>query len=218
MQDMSKARHFMVEGQVRTNDVTDLRIIELMGRIARERFVPDSRQAVAYSDVSVEVKAGRFLPDPRSLAKLVQALEIQPGDRVLDVACATGYSSALLAGLSADVTALEEDDELARLASANLRHVERLGRLSAVAGPLKQGCAQHAPYDAILVNGAVEELPQAWTDQLKEGGRLAVILNGGPVGKANLCVRRAGVLGKRVVFDATVPVIPGFTRAKTFAF
>jgi protein-L-isoaspartate(D-aspartate) O-methyltransferase len=68
------------------------------------------------------------------------------------------------------------------------------------------------------VNGAVEEIPQAWTDQLKEGGRLAVILNGGPVGKANLCVRRAGILGKRVVFDATVPVIPGFTRVKTFAF
>jgi protein-L-isoaspartate(D-aspartate) O-methyltransferase len=218
MQDMSKARHFMVEGQVRTNDVTDLRIFELMGQIARERFVPASRQALAYSDVCVEVKPGRCLPDPRSLAKLVQALEIKAGDRVLDVASATGYSSALLAGLSGDVTALEEDDELARAASANLRDVARLGRLAGVVGPLKQGCPQHAPYDAILVNGAVEEIPQAWTDQLKEGGRLAVILNGGPVGKANLCVRRAGILGKRVVFDATVPVIPGFTRVKTFAF
>jgi len=218
MQDMSKARHFMVEGQVRTNDVTDLRIVELMGQIARERFVPASRQALAYSDVCVEVKPGRFLPDPRSLAKLVQALEIKAGDRVLDLASATGYSSALLAGLSGDVTALEEDDELARAASANLRDVARLGRLAGVVGPLKQGCPQHAPYDAILVNGAVEEIPQAWTDQLKEGGRLAVILNGGPVGKANLCVRRAGILGKRVVFDATVPVIPGFTRVKTFAF
>jgi protein-L-isoaspartate(D-aspartate) O-methyltransferase len=218
MQDMSKARHFMVEGQVRTNDVTDLRIIELMGRIPRERFVPPDRQALAYAEVCVEVKPGRFLADPRSLAKLVQALEIQPGDRVLDIACATGYSSALLAGLSADVTALEEDEALAKTATAALAGVERLGRLAGVVGPLKAGAANHAPYDAILVNGSVEVIPQAWVDQLKDGGRLGVILNGGPVGKANLCVRKGGILGKRVVFDATVPLLPGFARVKTFAF
>lgn len=218
MQDMSKARHFMVEGQVRTNDVTDLRIVELMGRIARERFVPPARLALAYAETCVAVKPGRFLADPRSLAKLVQALDIRREDRVLDIACATGYSSALLAGLSADVTALEEDEALARAATAALAGVERLGRLSGVVGPLKQGAPQHAPYDAILVNGSVEEIPQAWVDQLKEGGRLAVILNGGPVGKANLCVRKAGVLGRRVVFDATVPLLPGFARARTFAF
>ncbi len=218
MQDMSKARHFMVEGQVRTNDVTDLRIIELMGSIARERFVPPDKQALAYAEACVEVGPGRFLADPRSLAKLVQALEIQPGDRVLDIACATGYSSALLAGLSADVTALEEDEALAKAATVALAGVERLGRLSGVVGPLKAGAPQHAPYDAILVNGSVEEIPQAWVDQLKDGGRLAVILNGGPVGKANLCVRKAGILGKRVVFDATVPPLPGFARVKTFAF
>jgi protein-L-isoaspartate(D-aspartate) O-methyltransferase len=218
MQDMSKARHFMVEGQVRTNDVTDLRIIALMDSLARERFVPAARQALAYSDVCVEVKPGRYLTDPRSLAKLIQALEIKPGDRVLDIACATGYSSAVLAGLSADVTALEEDEELAKAAASALRDVAKLGRLAGEVGPLKAGAPQHAPYDAILVNGAVEEIPQAWVDQLKEGGRLAVILNGGPVGKANLCVRKAGILGKRVVFDATVPVLPGFARVKTFAF
>lgn len=218
MPDMSKARHFMVEGQVRTNDVTDTRIIDLMSRLERERFVPAAGQALAYSDVCVEVKAGRFLMDPRSLAKLVQALEIRDGDRVLDVGCATGYSSALLAGLSADVTALEEDEELAKAASSALRHVPKLGRLSGAVGPLKQGAPQHAPYDVIFVNGAVEEIPQAWVDQLKEGGRLGVILNGGPVGKANFCVRKSGTLGKRVVFDATVPVLPGFERTRSFVF
>lgn len=218
MPDMSKARHFMVEGQVRTNDVTDTRIIELMSRLERERFVPPAGQALAYSDVCVEVKPGRFLMDPRSLAKLVQALAIREGDRVLDVGCATGYSSALLAGLSADVTALEEDEELARAASSALRSVTKLGRLSGAVGPLKQGAPQHAPYDVIFVNGAVEEIPQAWVDQLKEGGRLGVILNGGPVGKANFCVRKSGTLGKRVVFDATVPVLPGFERTRSFVF
>lgn len=218
MPDMSKARHFMVEGQVRTNDVTDLRITDLMGQLARERFVPASQRALAYSDVCVEVKPGRFLLDPRSLAKLVQALDVQAGDRVLDIACATGYSSALLAGLSADVIALEEDEELAREAGAALRAVARLGKLDGAVGPLKGGVAAHGPYDVILVNGAVEEIPQAWVDQLKEGGRMGVILSSGPVGKANLCVRKGGVLGKRVVFDATVPLLPGFARARSFTF
>lgn len=218
MPDMSKARHFMVEGQVRTNDVTDTRIIEQMSRLERERFVPASSQALAYSDVCVEVKAGRFLMDPRSLAKLVQALEIRESDRVLDIGCATGYSSALLAGLSADVTALEEDEELAKAASSALRSVHKLGRLSGAVGPLKQGASQHAPYDVIFVNGAVEEIPQAWVEQLKDGGRLGVIINAGPNGKANFCVRKAGTLGKRVVFDATVPVLPGFERTRSFVF
>jgi protein-L-isoaspartate(D-aspartate) O-methyltransferase len=218
MTDMSKARHFMVECQVRPSDVTDTRITDLMSGLERERFVPAARQALAYSDACIEVKPGRFLMDPRSLAKLVQALDVREGDRVLDIGCATGYSSALLAGLSADVTALEEDEELAKAASSALRSVHKLGRLSGAVGPLKQGASQHAPYDVIFVNGAVEEIPQAWVEQLKDGGRLGVIVNGGPNGKANFCVRKSGTLGKRVVFDATVPVLPGFERTRSFVF
>jgi protein-L-isoaspartate(D-aspartate) O-methyltransferase len=106
MQDMAAARLHMVEGQVRTNDVTDKRITEAMGRLERERFVPDSKRALAYSDVCVEVKPGRFLLDPRCLAKLAQLADIRESDRVLDVGCATGYSSAVLSALSADVVAL----------------------------------------------------------------------------------------------------------------
>jgi protein-L-isoaspartate(D-aspartate) O-methyltransferase len=198
--------------------VTDTRITDLMSRLERERFVPAARQALAYSDACIEVKAGRFLMDPRSLAKLVQALDVRETDRVLDIGCATGYSSALLAGLSADVTALEEDEELAKVASSALRSVPKLGRLSGAVGPLKQGASQHAPYDVIFVNGAVEEIPQAWVEQLKDGGRLGVIINAGPNGKANFCVRKSGTLGKRVVFDATVPVLPGFERTRSFVF
>lgn len=218
MPDMSKARLWMVEGQVRTNDVTDTRIIELMGRLERERFVPADKVSLAYSDACVELKPGRFMPDPRSFAKLVQALDIQEGDRVLDIACGTGYSSAVLSGLSADVTALEEDEELVKFAAPVLRACPKLGKLNGVVAPLKAGAPAHAPYDVIFVNGAVEEIPQAWVDQLREGGRMGVIVKSGAVGKANFCVRKGGVLGRRVAFDATLPVLPGFERARSFVF
>jgi protein-L-isoaspartate(D-aspartate) O-methyltransferase len=218
MQDMSAARAFMVEGQVRTNDVTDKRITELMGRIERERFVPANKVALAYADVCVEVKPGRFLLDPRSFAKLLQLAEVHEGERVLDVACATGYSTAILCGLSADVVALEEDEELARFAAPILRSSPKLGRLYGVVGPHSAGAAGQAPFDVIFVNGAVEEIPKAWIEQLRDGGRLVVILGEGPTGKAHFCVKKAGSLSRRFAFDATVPVLPGLYRSRSFVF
>ncbi len=218
MQDMAAARLHMVEGQVRTNDVTDRRITEAMGRIERERFVPAANRALAYADLCVEVKPGRYLLDPRSFAKLVHLAEIQESDRVLDVACATGYSSAVLSALSADVVALEEDEALAKEATAALRSIPKLGRLFGVVGSHRDGAAAQGPFDVIFVNGAVEEIPAAWVEQLKEGGRLVSILREGPVGKANFCVRKGGALSRRVAFDAPVPVLPGFERARTFVF
>jgi protein-L-isoaspartate(D-aspartate) O-methyltransferase len=218
MTDLAAARAFMVEGQVRTNDVTDKRITEIMGRLERERFVPPSKLALAYADTCVEVRPGRFLLDPRSFGKLLQLAEIQERDRVLDVACATGYSTAVLCGLSADVVTLEQDEELAKFAAPILRSCPKLGRLYGVVGPLKAGAKEQGPYDVIFVNGAVEEIPQAWVDQMKEGGRMVVILNEGPVGKAHFCVRKAGSLSRRFAFDATVPVLPGFERSRSFVF
>ena len=218
MQDMSAARLHMVEGQVRTNDVTDRRITEAMGQIERERFVPAANRALAYSDTCVEVKPGRHLLDPRCLAKLLQLAEIKEGDKVLDVACATGYSSAVLSALSADVVALEEDEALAKDATNALRSCAKLGRLFGFVGPHRDGAASQAPFDVIFVNGAVEEIPAAWVQQLKEGGRMVVVLRDGPVGKANFCVRKGGVLSRRVAFDATVPVLPGFEQAQRFVF
>lgn len=218
MPDMPLARHHMVECQVRTNDVTDMRITGLMGGIERERFIPAARQSLAYADACVEVKPGRYLLDPRSLSKLLQLAEVKEGDRVLDIACATGYSSAILSGLSGDVTALEEDEDLARLAAPVLRSYPKLGRLTGVVGPHKLGAPNNGPFDVIFVNGAVEEIPQAWTSQLKDGGRLVVIINQGLIGKANFCVRKSGTLGHRAAFDATVPVLPGFERTRSFVF
>jgi protein-L-isoaspartate(D-aspartate) O-methyltransferase len=208
----------MVEGQIRTSDVTDKRITSVMGRLERERFVPDDKRALAYADLCVEVKPGRFLPDPRSFAKLLQLAEIQESDRVLDVACATGYSSAVLSTMSADVVALEEDEALARFAAPILRSVDKRGRLFGVVGPHKDGAPTQAPFDVIFVNGAVEEIPAAWVNQLKEGGRLVVILSEGPVGKVNFCVKKGMVLTRRVAFDATVPLLPGFERSRSFVF
>lgn len=218
MQDMASARLHMVEGQVRTNDVTDKRITEAMGRIERERFVPQANRSLAYADVCVEVKPGRFLLDPRSFGKLVQLAEIQEGDRVLDIACASGYSSAVLSTLSVDVVALEEDEALAKEAATSLRSVPKLGRLFGVVGPHRGGAPAQGPFDVVFVNGAVEEIPQAWVEQLKDGGRMVVILRDGPVGKANFCVRKGAGVSNRLAFDATVPVLPGFERARSFVF
>jgi protein-L-isoaspartate(D-aspartate) O-methyltransferase len=218
MTNMSAARAFMVEGQVRTNDVTDTRITDIMGQIERERFVPASKRALAYADTSVEVATGRHLLDPRSFAKLLQLAEVQESDRVLDVGCATGYSTAVLCTLSKDVVALEEDEELAKFAAPILRSATKLGRLYGVVGPLKTGAPGQAPFDVIFVNGAVEEVPKAWVEQLKEGGRLVVIFHEGPVGKAHFCVKKAGALSCRFAFDATVPLLPGFERSRSFVF
>ncbi len=218
MPDMSAARSSMVEGQVRTNDVTDTRVTEAMLTIERERFVPTALKAVAYADLCVEVKPGRFLLDPRSFSKLVQLAEIKESDRVLDVACATGYSSAVLSTMSSDVVALEEDEELAKFAAPLLRSANKLGRLYGVVGPHKAGAPSQAPFDVIFVNGAVEEVPAAWVDQLKDGGRLVSIFKNGPVGQANFCVKRGGALSARVAFDANVPLLPSFERPKVFVF
>ncbi len=218
MSDMSVARAHMVEGQVRTSDVTDKRITGIMGQLERERFVPLDKRALAYADMCVEVKAGRYLMDPRNLAKLMQLAEVQQSDRVLDVACATGYSAAVLCQISADVVTLEEDEELAKFAAPVLRTCDKLGRLFGVVGPHKIGAPTQAPFDVIFVNGSVSEVPQAWVQQLKEGGRVVVIISDGPLGKAYFCVRKGGVLSRRFAFDATVPLLPGFERSQSFVF
>ena len=124
----------------------------------------------------------------------------------------------MLCGLSGDVVALEEDEELAKFAAPLLRSCPKLGRLYGVVGPLKDGAPAQAPFDVIFVNGAVEEIPKTWVEQLKEGGRLVAVLNEGPVGKANFCVKKAGALSRRFAFDATVPVLPGFNRSRSFVF
>ena len=207
----------MVDAQVRTNDVTDPRIHEAMRLVPRERFVPASKQAMAYADAVVEVAPGRFLLDPRTFAKLLQLAEILPTDLVLDVACATGYSASVLARLARSVVALEQDADLIRVAVDALSSVGA-GNATVVQGPLTAGVKARAPFDVIFINGAVAERPESLLAQLGNGGRLVTIVRDGAQGRAHLFVNRDGRVGVRPDFDATVPSLAGFKKSVGFVF
>jgi protein-L-isoaspartate(D-aspartate) O-methyltransferase len=216
MPDYRTQRLNMVDSQVRTNDVTDVRIQEAMREVPRERFVPSSKQAVAYADTPVEIVSGRFLLDPRTFSKLAQLAEIEPTDRILDVGCGSGYSTAVFGRLAGTVIGLEEDAELVRVAS------DTLGALGVAAqvtqGNLARGCPAGAPYDVIFVNGAIETAPDGLLEQLAEAGRLVAVVRNGAQGRASIFLREHGRISSRTDFDSNVPLLPGFQRAKSFVF
>jgi protein-L-isoaspartate(D-aspartate) O-methyltransferase len=221
MIDFASARRMMVDGQVRTSDVTDSRIIAAMLDLPRERFVPPGVAALAYSDLDVPVtdKASprRCLLKSMVLAKMVQAAGIGPADHVLDVGCSTGYSSALLAGLAGHVTALEEDAALAKTAAANVREFAP-DKATVVVGPLTAGWPGGAPYDIIFLNGVSEILPRALFGQLKEQGRLIGIIGRGPNCRAMLYRASGKEVSGWPVFDAAGPLLPGFAAPPQFVF
>lgn len=217
MTDYAQARTNMVDSQVRTNDVTDPRIIEVMARLPRERFVPKAQRPLAYMDQPVEVADKRFLLDPRTLSKLIQAAAVGPGDLVLDLACASGYSTAVLGYLAETVVGIEPDETLANVATGLLTDLG-VDNSAVIKGDPAEGMASQGPYDVIFINGGVEVLPEALIAQLKEGGRLAAVMLGRRLGKAKIFLRSGDVLSGREVFDATVPVLPGFERPAEFAF
>ncbi|HEX5508260.1 MAG TPA: protein-L-isoaspartate O-methyltransferase [Pseudolabrys sp.] len=219
MTDFEAARRMMVDGQVRTADVTDLRVITAMLEVPRERFVPAESAGLAYVDLDLPVGAGkggaRKLLKPMVLGKLIQAAELKATDRVLDAGCATGYSSAILAQIAGEVVALEQDSDLARRATESLRGA---GNVQVVAGDLKAGWPPGAPYDAILLGGATEVDPDALLGQLADGGRLLCVLGGGPGAKATLYRKSDDGIGVRPIFDARAAVLPGFSKQPAFAF
>jgi protein-L-isoaspartate(D-aspartate) O-methyltransferase len=217
MADYVQQRMNMVDAQVRTNDVTDPRIHAAMREVARERFVPAARRAMAYADAVVEVAPQRFLLDPRTFAKLLQLVEIQTTDAVLDVGCATGYSSAILARLAKSVVALDQDADLVRAAVEALASVGA-ANATVVQGQMAGGFKDRAPYNVIFVNGGIQERPDALLAQLAEGGRLAAIRQIGAQGHAELYVKQRGGAGVRADFDASVPLLAGFKKAVGFVF
>jgi len=207
----------MVDGQVGTADVTDLRILSAMLDIPRERFVPPASAAIAYLDLDLPVgKSGsRRLLKPMVLGKLIHAANIAPGDRVLDVGCATGYGAAVLARVAGQVIALEQDADLARAARSELAGQPNA---TVVSGSLTAGWPQSSPYDAIVLEGATEVPPETFLSQIREGGRLVCVLGSGPGSKAMLYCRSGDELGGRPIFDATAAVLPGFAKTPVFAF
>lgn len=218
MTDFAAARANMVECQVRPNKVTDSRLLAAMAAVPRERFVPEGLAGHAYVDDDIAVAPGRYLMEPMVLARLLQAAAIEDGDVVLDIGCATGYSTAILARLAATVVALESDEALAETAIELLTGLDA-DNSAVVGGEHAAGYAAQAPYDVIVLEGAVEQVPEALGEQLAEGGRLvAVVTGGGRVGKATLMLRVRGVLSSRILFDAAVPPLPGFAIERGFVF
>ncbi len=216
MTDFAAARRNMVDGQVRTADVTDRRIITAMLEVARERFVAPAMAGLAYLDLDLPVgtaPAARRLLKPMVLAKLIQAADLADTDRVLDVGCATGYSAAVLARIAGQIVGLEQEPGL-----VNAEALAGLPNLTLATGPLTEGHPQGGPYDAILMEGATEFPPQALFRQLKDGGRLVCVLGGGPGAKAMLYRRSGQETGGRPIFDAAATILPGFVKPPAFAF
>ncbi len=223
MIDFARLRQSMVDSQIRANDITDPRILAAMLELPRERFAPEDRRGLAYIDDDLPLRDGaagkpaRYLMEPMVLAKLVQALDIDAGDKVLDVGTATGYSAALLGRLAGSVVALEEDQGLASAAAGNLTELGA-GNVTVVTGTLAAGWPPEKPYDAILLNGSVEIVPEALLDQLAEGGRLAAVLRAGGSARATIYTRVAGNVAARPVCNAAAAPLPGFAAPETFVF
>jgi protein-L-isoaspartate(D-aspartate) O-methyltransferase len=227
MTDFERQRLTMVETQLRPNEVTETRLLAALRELPRERFVPRKLSALAYMDEGIEVfpaidgAPARFLLAPMVLARLVQLAAVQPEDAVLDVGCATGYSTAVLARLGRSVIGLEPEPELAEAARHILREVG-IANVEIVEGALGHGYPAAGPYDVILLNGSVPEVPEALISQLKEGGRLAAVLsNGGGTGshgKAYLLVKVGGEVSGLPHFDAGARPLPGFLPEPCFSF
>jgi protein-L-isoaspartate(D-aspartate) O-methyltransferase len=218
--DFATARRMMVDGQVRTSDVTNLQLISAMLDVPRERFVPAASADIAYLDLDVPVSErpmSRRLLKPMVLAKLIQAAEVRVTDRVLDVACATGYSSAILARLASEVVALEEDADLAAKARQILSEVAARN-VTVVQGSLASGWPELAPFDVVVMNGRSEIVPQELCRQLRDRGRLVGVFGEGTAAKAMIYLSEAGDVSGRVLFDAAAPLLPGFAKPPAFVF
>lgn len=217
MPDYATQRLNMVESQVRANDVPDPRIAEAMRLIPREKFVPMVKRGIAYADAAIEVAPGRHLLEPRTFAKLLQLAEVQSSDSVLDIGCATGYSTAVIAQLAKSVIGLEQDADLLQTAYDAVPGVG-VKNASIVQGALVEGYPAKAPYDAIFINGAVEEVPGALLAQLAEGGRLVAVIHSGALSRGTLFLREHGRVGHRSAFDAPAPLLAGFRETVGFVF
>lgn len=216
--DYASARATMVDSQLRTNKVTNQRLLDAFSAVPRELFVPESQRGIAYIDEDLPIGERRFLMEPMVLARLLQAAAVAPSDIVLEIGSGSGYAAAILARLAETVVALESDATQRERANATLGELG-LDNVVVVDGGLTEGYPKQAPYNVILVSGAVDEIPPAISDQLAEDGRLATVLKAGSVmGHAVLMQRVGDVIASRVLFDAATPLLPEFRRDAGFQF
>ena len=216
MSEFARRRTIMVDTQVRPSDVSKFPIIDAMLTVPREIFVPTALQEAAYAGENLEVAKGRTLLDPRTFAKILEVVNIQPTDLVLDVACGLGYSSAVAAHLAEAVIALEDNADLVSDAESALANAGA-DNVAVVEGPLGEGAAKHGPYDVILIQGGVGAVPDALTEQLKDGGRIAAIFENGRLGTVKVGLKTDGVLTWRYAFNGDAPILAGFEKTTEFA-
>lgn len=215
--DFAAARRNMIDRQLRTNRITDENLLAVMGEMPRERFVPPELQQIAYADEDLEISPGRYLLEPRTLARMIQTAEIQGTDVVLDIGSGAGYAVAVMARLAGTVFALESDPGLA--AQAAERYAELApDNVVAVEGPLAAGCPEHAPFDVILIEGAVDRAPDAVLAQLGDGGRLVATIVENGVGRVTAITRVGEHFSQRRISDAYLPRLAGFEAPAHFVF
>ncbi len=215
MADYARRRVMMVDTQVRPSDVTKFPIIDAMLAVPREVYVPQGRREAAYMGENLTIGPGRVMLEPRTLAKFLEALDIRRTDLVLDLGCGLGYSTAVIARLAEAVVAVEEDEAMASEAQRTLS-AQGVDNAAVSAGALATGDGKHGPYDAILIEGGVEEVPGAVLAQLKDGGRIGALYMSGGLGTAKLGLKRGDEVTWRFAFNAAAPVLPGFARERAF--
>ncbi len=217
MPNFAARREIMVDTQVRPSDVTKFPIIDAMLRVPREMYVPEEKVEAAYAGDNIELGARRVILEPRTFSKMLDALNLGPQDMVLDLGCAYGYSAAVLARMVEAVVAVEEDPDMAREAVTLLAE-HGVDNAAVVEAPLAEGAPQHGPYDAIVLEGAAEAMPDAILAQLKDGGRIAALFSEGALGVMRMGYKIDGEMSWRFEFNAGAPVLPGYERARDFVF
>lgn len=215
--DFASLRTKMVDGQVRTTDVTSIPLLDALLDVEREKFVPTAKRKLAYIDEDIEIAPGRYLMQASPFARLVQLASVKPSDFVLDIGSGAGYSAAILSRLAGAVVALEEDAALCASAQETLSSLG-YDNVAVVEGRLSAGYDNEGPYDVIIIEGAVEKLPVALFDQLKEDGRLVVVEGLGNAAVVRLYIKQDGITRSRRAFNASVKPLPGFNTEPSFVF
>jgi protein-L-isoaspartate(D-aspartate) O-methyltransferase len=217
----SEQRVKMVDGQIRTTDVTSAPLLAALLDIPREAFIAPEQAALAYIDEDIRIadtpQGPRYLMEPSPLARLIQLADVGIDDRVLVVGCGCGYASAIFSRLTRSVIALESDAALAEGARLVLSGLG-FDNIEIVQGALQEGYSAAAPYDVIFIDGSVEEVPETLLAQLSEGGRLVAVEGYGNAGVARLFLKTTGIATGRRAFNAAIKPLPGFERAHAFEF